>query len=149
MLEEFKCRRGPNFQPIFWGRDAAVSGPRCYNVTTSDRRDSPDQNTQLISTGSPTPGPNPGRNSDFAQCPEPQASSTRNPQGIVSMSIIFEKREQIAYITISNPDKANILDKASSDAISEAWKEVWEDRNIRAAVLTGDGDKYFCAGHNL
>ncbi len=65
------------------------------------------------------------------------------------MAIIYEKRDQIAYITISNPDKANILDKASSDALSDAWKEVWEDRDVRAAVLTGEGDKYFCAGHNL
>ncbi|MBT6681741.1 MAG: enoyl-CoA hydratase/isomerase family protein, partial [Chloroflexi bacterium] len=65
------------------------------------------------------------------------------------MSIIYEKRDRVAYITISNPDKANILDKATSDSLSDAWKEVWEDRDVRAAVLTGDGDKYFCAGHNL
>ena len=65
------------------------------------------------------------------------------------MGIIYEKRDKVAYITISNPDKANILDKATSDLLSDAWKEVWEDRDIRATVLTGDGDKYFCAGHNL
>ena len=41
------------------------------------------------------------------------------------MSIIYEKRDHVAYITISNPEKANILDKATSDALSDAWKEVW------------------------
>ena len=65
------------------------------------------------------------------------------------MSIIYEKRDHVAYITISNPEKANILDKATSDALSDAWKEVWEDRDVRVAILTGEGDRYFCAGHNL
>lgn len=65
------------------------------------------------------------------------------------MSIIYEKRDHVAYITISNPEKANILDKATSDALADAWKEVWEDRDVRVAILTGEGDRYFCAGHNL
>lgn len=65
------------------------------------------------------------------------------------MGLILEKRENVAYITIDNPSKANILDKQTSSDISDAWKEVWEDREVRAIVLTGSGDKYFCAGHNL
>ena len=65
------------------------------------------------------------------------------------MSLILEKKKNIAYITIDNPAKANILDRQTSDEISEAWKEMWEDRNVRAIILTGSGDKYFCAGHNL
>ena len=65
------------------------------------------------------------------------------------MSLILEKKKNIAYITIDNAAKANILDRQTSDEISEAWKEMWEDRNIRAIILTGSGDKYFCAGHNL
>ena len=65
------------------------------------------------------------------------------------MSIKYEKKNQIAYVTISNIDKGNILDRQTSDDISEAWKDIWEDRDIRAAILTGDGDRHFCAGHNL
>ena len=65
------------------------------------------------------------------------------------MGLILEKRDNVAYITIDNPSKANILDKQTSSDISDAWKEVWEDREVRAIVLTGSGDKYFCAGHNL
>ena len=65
------------------------------------------------------------------------------------MGIIYEKRDGIAFITIDNPEKANILDRQTSDEITAAWKDVWEDRDIRAAVLTGSGDRYFCAGHNL
>lgn len=63
--------------------------------------------------------------------------------------ILYEKRHQIAYITINNADKANILDRETSDQITEAWKEVWEDPDVRTAILTGSGERHFCAGHNL
>jgi len=63
--------------------------------------------------------------------------------------IDYEKRDGVAYITLNNPEKANILDKPTSDAISEAWIDLWEDRAIRCAIVTGTGDKHFCGGHNL
>ena len=65
------------------------------------------------------------------------------------MTIKYEKRDGVAYITLNNPDKANILDKPTSDAISEAWTDLWEDRDIRCAILTGEGNRHFCGGHNL
>jgi enoyl-CoA hydratase/carnithine racemase len=65
------------------------------------------------------------------------------------MPIDYEKREGVAYITLNNPAKANILDKPTSDAISDAWIDLWEDRDIRCAILTGAGDRHFCGGHNL
>ncbi len=65
------------------------------------------------------------------------------------MSIDLEKRRHVAWITINNPGKANILDRETAADLSEAWIEVWEDRNVRAAVITGAGDRHFCAGHNL
>ena len=65
------------------------------------------------------------------------------------MSIDYKKRDGVAYITLNNPAKANILDKETSDEISEAWTDLWEDRSIRCAILTGKGDKHFCGGHNL
>ncbi len=65
------------------------------------------------------------------------------------MPLKYEKRDGVAYITLDSPDKANILDKKMSDDISEAWTELWEDRDVRCAILTGSGDKHFCGGHNL
>lgn len=65
------------------------------------------------------------------------------------MTMEYEKRDGIAYITINNVEKANILDKTTSDAISDIWTDVWEDREIRCAILTGTGDRHFCGGHNL
>ncbi len=63
--------------------------------------------------------------------------------------VLYEKRQNIAYLTLNNPEKANILDRETSDAISQAWKEVWEDRDVRVVILTGAGERHFCAGHNL
>jgi enoyl-CoA hydratase/carnithine racemase len=63
--------------------------------------------------------------------------------------VLYEKRHQIAYVTLNNPEKANILDRETSDEISDVWKEVWEDRDVRVAILTGTGSRHFCAGHNL
>ena len=37
------------------------------------------------------------------------------------MPIDYEKRDGVAYITLNNPEKANILDKPTSDDISAAW----------------------------
>ncbi|MGZ5729270.1 MAG: enoyl-CoA hydratase/isomerase family protein [Burkholderiales bacterium] len=65
------------------------------------------------------------------------------------MPIDYQKRDGVAYITLNNPTKANILDKKTSDEISDAWIDLWEDREIRCAILTGAGDKHFCGGHNL
>jgi enoyl-CoA hydratase/carnithine racemase len=61
----------------------------------------------------------------------------------------YEKRDGVAYITMNNPAKANILDKTMSDDISAAWIDIWEDRAVRCVIVTGKGDRHFCAGHNL
>jgi enoyl-CoA hydratase/carnithine racemase len=63
--------------------------------------------------------------------------------------IDYEKRDGVAYITLNNPAKANILDKQTADAISAAWIDLWEDRKIRCAIVTGAGERHFCGGHNL
>src|SRR5579863_9435620 len=67
----------------------------------------------------------------------------------LSLAIKYEKRDGVAYITLNNPEKANILDKPTSDEISAAWIDVWEDPAVRCAILTGAGDRHFCGGHNL
>lgn len=65
------------------------------------------------------------------------------------MAIKYQTREHIAYITIDNPDHANALDRRTANALSDAWRSVWEDRDVRVAIITGTGDRHFSAGHNL
>ena len=65
------------------------------------------------------------------------------------MGIEYKKTDGVAYITLANPEKANILDKPTSDEIAEAWIDIWEDRDVRCTIITGAGDRHFCGGHNL
>jgi enoyl-CoA hydratase/carnithine racemase len=64
-------------------------------------------------------------------------------------TIEFERRGRVALITINRPEAMNALDFAANEALIEAWKRVRDDPEIRAAVLTGAGDKAFCAGADL
>src|SRR5580704_6676015 len=87
---------------------------------------------------------------------EPSASAillwetpVNSQKGESGLAIDYEKRDGVAYITLNSPEKANILDKPTSDAISAAWIDLWEDRDVRCAILTGAGDRHFCGGHNL
>jgi len=66
------------------------------------------------------------------------------------LTIEYEKRDGVAYITLANPSKANILDKPTSDAISEAWIDLWEDRSTRCAgtsprIARGGGQLWIAA----
>lgn len=63
--------------------------------------------------------------------------------------VLYEKRQHLAYVTLNNPEKANILDREMSDQITAVWKEVWDDRDVRVVILTGTGERHFCAGHNI
>ncbi|MCA1437249.1 enoyl-CoA hydratase/isomerase family protein [Bradyrhizobium sp. BRP20] len=65
------------------------------------------------------------------------------------MSIDFELRNSIAIITINRPTRMNALDRSHYSELSSAWTQVRDDRNIRAAIITGAGCKAFCAGADL
>ena len=42
------------------------------------------------------------------------------------MGIEYAVSDGIATITLSNPERANILDHATAAELSEAWRQVWE-----------------------
>jgi E-phenylitaconyl-CoA hydratase len=65
------------------------------------------------------------------------------------MSIDFSTSQNVAVITINRPERMNALDDAHYRALSEAWIEVRDSPDIRAAIITGAGDKAFCAGADL
>lgn len=65
------------------------------------------------------------------------------------MTIDFEVAAGIARITINRPERRNALDAEHYAALSQAWQQVRDDDAIRVAVITGAGDKAFCAGADL
>lgn len=65
------------------------------------------------------------------------------------MPIDFAVEDKVALITINRPERRNALDEEHYVALSEAWTRVRDDAGIRAAVVTGAGDRAFCAGSDI
>jgi enoyl-CoA hydratase/carnithine racemase len=55
----------------------------------------------------------------------------------------------VALVTIDRPEQANSLDPPSITALADAWRRVRDDTSIRAAVLTGAGERVFCGGMDM
>lgn len=62
---------------------------------------------------------------------------------------IYEKKGAIAYLTVNNPEKANVMDSQVIEEMGEAYKDYWEDRDLRCLIVTGIGDRHFSAGHHI
>ena len=65
------------------------------------------------------------------------------------MSIDFDLDDGVASITINRPERRNALDAEHYQALSEAWQRVRDDTDVRVAVITGAGDRAFCAGADI
>lgn len=63
--------------------------------------------------------------------------------------ILIERHGLVTLITIDRADKMNSLDFAANDELVEAWRRFDADDGSRVAVITGAGDKAFCAGADL
>jgi enoyl-CoA hydratase/carnithine racemase len=63
--------------------------------------------------------------------------------------VLYEKRGEIAYITLNRPDKRNAIDTETDELLLAAWTEFRDDPDVRLAILTGAGDQAFCAGADL
>ena len=64
----------------------------------------------------------------------------------------FESRGEagrIAYVTVNNPDERNALGKEGKEALIAAFRELARDDTLRAAVLTGAGERSFIAGAHI
>src|SRR5438445_3134383 len=64
-------------------------------------------------------------------------------------AVLHEKRGAAFWITINRPDKRNAINKEVVAGIRAGYRAAHADPAIRAIVLTGAGDKAFCAGGDL
>ena len=60
--------------------------------------------------------------------------------------ILFEVKDQVAWITINRPRALNAFREQTLDQMIDAVKSTREDPTIACAVFTGAGDKAFSAG---
>jgi len=55
----------------------------------------------------------------------------------------------VAVVTIDRPAAANALDPPTLRGLADAWRRIAADQEVRCAVLTGAGDRVFCAGMDM
>jgi len=67
-----------------------------------------------------------------------------------SDAVLFDARDDgIVIITINRPEQRNALNREVREALTAAWQRFEGDGSLRVAILTGAGEKAFCAGGDL
>jgi enoyl-CoA hydratase len=68
----------------------------------------------------------------------------------MSDAVLFNARDDgIAVITLNRPATRNVLSRDIREGLFAAWARFEHDQALRVAILTGSGDKAFCAGGDL
>ena len=63
-------------------------------------------------------------------------------------SVHAEKRGSVLQVTLDRP-KANAIDVATSRALGDVFAGFRDDPDLRIAIITGAGEKFFCPGWDL
>ena len=63
--------------------------------------------------------------------------------------LLYEVADGVATLTLNRPDQRNALNGELLGELVEAIKRARDDDEVRAVVLTGAGEKVFCAGADL
>jgi len=67
----------------------------------------------------------------------------------VTQEILYEVRDDIAWLTINRPEARNALNKAVRDGIREKAQAFADDPDAQVLIITAAGDKAFSAGGDL
>jgi enoyl-CoA hydratase/carnithine racemase len=63
--------------------------------------------------------------------------------------VIYEKTGHVAHVTLNRPKRMNALDEHSHRELIEIFDDFAADANAWLAIVTGAGDRAFCAGNDL
>ena len=63
--------------------------------------------------------------------------------------VTYEVTDGVAVITINRPDRMNAFRGRTVDDLIRAFKTAWASRSVAAVVLTGAGERAFCAGGDV
>ncbi|SEB33731.1 enoyl-CoA hydratase/isomerase family protein [Rhodococcus koreensis] len=68
---------------------------------------------------------------------------------ISTAAVTYEVRNSIAWLTINRPDARNSLNRAVREGLFAGVRRFNDDESAKVLVLTGSGEKAFCAGGDL
>src|ERR1700704_1167165 len=63
--------------------------------------------------------------------------------------LLYEVDGPVAVVTINRPNKLNAFRAKTIEEPIHAFKRAWADDQVRAIVLTGQGDRAFCVGGDV
>ena len=66
----------------------------------------------------------------------------------MTQNVLTERRGAVLEVTLNRP-KANAIDMATSRRLGEIFTEFRDDPELRVAILTAQGEKFFCPGWDL
>ncbi len=61
----------------------------------------------------------------------------------------YEKRGPLAVVTLNRPEVMNALHLEAHLELKEIWEDFRDDADLWVAILTGAGERAFCAGNDL
>ncbi len=64
-------------------------------------------------------------------------------------AVRYEEQGQVAVITINRPEQRNAINRAVRQGVRAGFERFEQDPNMQVAILTGAGDRAFCAGMDL
>ncbi|MDF2091588.1 enoyl-CoA hydratase-related protein [Knoellia sp. 3-2P3] len=70
------------------------------------------------------------------------------PEDYTDVTYAVEE-DAFAVITINRPDRMNSFRGRTVDELISAFKHAWADKRVAAVILTGAGEKAFCAGGDV
>lgn len=63
--------------------------------------------------------------------------------------ILFEIRDNVAYVRLNRPRSLNAITHEMDDALARIWDEVDADPDVWVVVLSASGERAFCAGADI
>jgi len=64
-------------------------------------------------------------------------------------NLLYEKKDQIGYITFNRPKLLNALNRKTMEELGDLLSAARDDAEVRALILTGAGEKAFIAGADI
>ncbi len=64
-------------------------------------------------------------------------------------TLLYDVRSEIAWVTLHRPQRLNALNRQTVEELFACFQAIGEADGIRAAILTGEGDKAFAAGADI
>ena len=67
----------------------------------------------------------------------------------MSDRVSVSREDHLAIVSLSHPDKLNVLDQAGWEALAEIMTSLGQDQNVHCVVIEGSGNRAFSAGSDI